>query len=359
MQLACVDVDSPPLTPDQLHASPSTPTALRLPSNQGHTMLSPHFDAALSSPTDQAAASSPKAGAATGGSGCSHNNTGLVTRHAKGSQPEVDAAPHDRIWSAPKATGPGARTEGQVMPSNGAQAGPSGGKAHAAGEDWNLLIDSDDSQSSPDPLSRSSTVPPSTPRDASRSPSLQASPWSLSAGMMQQPEQATSSGAMRGLQPTEIAAASSQSASAAAGRRASGVIHDGMEVRAISHGPRAGGRPCNVQPLGTAEVPASTSQQLRQQLEASQQQLLQCQLSHKQRIWHAFRPCIPLDQAPHPQGTLLPHQAGAGMGVHCNPQQAAQPGEQDVTGPVSKCVRGVGCQPCEQVTANLWVLRLH
>ncbi len=43
--------------------------------------------------------------------------------------------------------------------------------------------------------------------------------------------------------------------------------------------------------------PSSASQQLRQQLEQSQQQLRQVQLSHKDRISHAFDQCMSLDSS--------------------------------------------------------------
>ncbi len=174
----------------------------------------------------------------------------------------------------------------QHAPNQPNSSGNASGKAQHMEHPWDELIDAN-SQSLPQSPAACSS---SSSRAVSRSPSV-STPHSLLTWAVQH-------------QPHE-AAASDQSVPGS--RQTS----PGQADAALSTSDNEAANPALLLQLSTQELtaerelacqrsdallrPSSASQQLRQQLEQSQQQLLQVQLSHKDRISHAFDQCMSLD----------------------------------------------------------------
>ncbi len=166
--------------------------------------------------------------------------------------------------------------------------GDASGEAQHVEHPWDELIDSD-SQSLPQSPAACSS---SSSRAASRSPSVSA-PHSLLTWATQQQlhEAAASDQSMPGSKqssPGQADAALSTSDSEATVP----TLHLQLSTQQLT-----AERELASQHSDALLRPSSASQQLRQQLEQSQQQLLQVQLSHKDRISHAFDQCMSLDSS--------------------------------------------------------------
>ena len=144
------------------------------------------------------------------------------------------------------------------------------------GDAWGLLVDSGSQSGSP----------VGSERAASYSPASTA-PCPVTAAVGQQPEHATIVEDSTDVKQTELTqhAHLSEADSAIDGDCTQAWPDQQLQQEDTSSAALAS------ELSGLQPRPGSASQQLRQQLEQSQQQLLQCQLSHKRRISHAFSQC--------------------------------------------------------------------
>lgn len=166
--------------------------------------------------------------------------------------------------------------------------GNASGEAQHVDHPWDELIDSD-SQSLPQSPAACSS---SSSGAVSRSTSVCAAHSLLTWAVQQQPHEAAASDqSMPGSRQT-----SPGQAVAALSTSDTGATIPALHLQ-LSTQQHTAERELTCQHSDTLLRPSSASQQLRQQLEQSQQQLLQVQLSHKNRISHAFDQCMSLDSA--------------------------------------------------------------
>ena len=164
--------------------------------------------------------------------------------------------------------------------------GNASGEAQHVEHPWDKLIDSD-SQSLP----QSPAACSSSSRAVSRSPSGSTPHSLLTWAVQQQPHEAAADQSVPGsnqTSPGQADAALSTSDTEAT----IPALHLQLSTQQLTAESELAS-----QHSDTLLKPSSASQQLRQQLGQSQQQLLQVQRSHKDRISHAFDQCMSLDSS--------------------------------------------------------------
>jgi len=161
------------------------------------------------------------------------------------------------------------------------------GEAQHVGHPWDELVDTDSQSLPQSPVACSS----SSSRAVSRSPSTSAPHSLLTWAVQQQHREAASDQGMPGSRQTSPG----QADAALSTSDAEAIISALHLQRSTQQHTAKSELAC--QHSDALLRPSSASQQLRQQLEQSQQQLLQVQLSHKNRISHAFDQCMSQDSS--------------------------------------------------------------
>ena len=164
--------------------------------------------------------------------------------------------------------------------------GNASGEAQHVEHPWDELIDSD-SQSLP----QSPAACSSSSRAVSRSPSGSTPHSLLTWAVQQQPHEAAADQSVPGSNQTSPGQADA-ALSASDNENPIPALHLQLSTQQLTAESELAS-----QHSDTLLRPSSASQQLRQQLGQSQQQLLQVQRSHKDRISHAFDQCMSLDSS--------------------------------------------------------------